>query len=177
MRTGQGDLQMASQVGRSGRGQPQPSLILSSLKNLAGSPLDEAEADRLALNKQLKIHDLWRAPCRIRSQTKKTLWPAFFSSWRTTPVALARFFNVTGLTATTIRAAASAPGFTASILDYVLEDEPLLRVFAAEAEIAPGELLRARVGLESRGDAAPQEERKPAAPLGASNLARRFGVE
>src|SRR4051812_11197216 len=69
---------------------------------------------------------------------------------------MARFFNVTGLTATTIRAAASAPGFTASILDYVLEDEPLLRVFAAEAEIAPGELLRARVGLESRGDAAPQ---------------------
>src|SRR4051794_18424344 len=82
MRTGQGDLQMASQVGRSGRGQPQPSLILSLLKNLAGSPLDEAEADRLALNKQLKIHDLWRAPCRIRSQTKKTLSPAFFSSWR-----------------------------------------------------------------------------------------------
>jgi hypothetical protein len=93
------------------------------------------------------------------------------------PGRMARFFNVTGLTATTIRAAASAPGFTASILDYVLEDEPLLRVFAAEAEIAPGELLRARVGLESRGNAAPQEERKPAAPLGASNLARRFGVE
>src|SRR3954447_2871317 len=87
MRTGQGDLQMASQVGRSGRGQPQPSLILSLLKNLAGSPLDEAEADRLALNKQLKIHDLWRAPCRIRSQTKKTLSPAFFNSWRTTPAA------------------------------------------------------------------------------------------
>ena len=87
------------------------------------------------------------------------------------------FTRLTGLTAKTIRAAASAPGFTASILDYVLEDEPLLRVFAAEAEIAPGELLRARVGLESRGDAAPQEERKPAAPLGASNLARRFGVE
>ena len=90
---------------------------------------------------------------------------------------MARFFNVTGLTATTIRAAASAPGFTASILDYVLEDEPLLRVFAAEAEIAPSELLRVRVGLESRGDAALQGERKPAAPLGASNLARRFGVE
>src|SRR3954453_9941163 len=167
---------MASQVGRSGRGQPQPSLILSSLRNLAGSPLDEAEADRLNLNKQLKIHDLWRAPCRIRSQSKKTLSPAFFNSWRTTPAAwLASSTELS--TATTIRAAASAPAFTASILDYVLEDEPLLRVFAAEAEIAPGELLRARVGLESRGDAAPQEERKPAAPLGASNLARRFGVE
>ena len=93
------------------------------------------------------------------------------------PGRMARFFNVTGLTATTIRAAASAPGFTASILDYVLEDEPLLRVFAAEAEIAPGELLRVRVGLERRGDAVPQDERKLDAPLGASNVARRFGME
>ena len=149
MRTGQGDLQMASQVGRSGRGQPQPSLILSSLKNLAGSPLDEAEADRLALNKQLKTHNLWRAPCRIRSQDQEDLVARLLRTPGGRPRPLARFFNVTGLTATTIRAAASAPGFTASILDYVLEDEPLLRVFAAEeAEIAPGELLRARVGLE-----------------------------
>ena len=89
---------------------------------------------------------------------------------------MARFFNVTGLTATTIRAAASAPGFTASILDYVLEDEPLLRVFAAEAEIAPGELQRMRAGLESRGETAPQEK-KATALLGASNVARRFGEE
>ena len=167
---------MASQVGRSGRGQPQPSLILSSLKNLAGSPLDEAEADRLALNKQLKIHDLWRAPSDP-VPNQEDLVARLLQFLADDPGRMARFFNVTGLTATTIRAAASAPGFTASILDYVLEDEPLLRVFAAEAEIAPGELLRARVGLESRGDAAPQEERKPAAPLGASNLARRFGVE
>src|SRR5215213_6557387 len=56
MRTGQGDLQMASQVGRSGRGQPQPSLILSLLKNLAGSPLDEAEADRLAVSFHQVVH-------------------------------------------------------------------------------------------------------------------------
>jgi hypothetical protein len=151
-------------------------LILSSLKNLAGSPLDEAEADRLALNKQLKIHDLWRAPSDP-VPNQEDLVARLLQFLADDPGRMARFFNVTGLTATTIRAAASAPGFTASILDYVLEDEPLLRVFAAEAEIAPGELLRARVGLESRGDAAPQEERKPVAPLGASNLARRFGVE
>ena len=92
------------------------------------------------------------------------------------PGRMARFFNVTGLTAKNIRAAASAPGFATSILDYVLADEALLQVFAAEAEIAPGELLRVRAGLERRGDAAPQEERKPAAALGASNMARRFGA-
>ena len=93
------------------------------------------------------------------------------------PGRMARFFNVTGLTATTIRAAASAPGFPASIVAYVLDDEPLLRVFAAEAEIAPGELLRMRAGLESRGKTGPQDKRKPTALLGASNVARRFGVE
>jgi len=92
------------------------------------------------------------------------------------PGRAARFFNVTGLTAKNIRAAASASGFAASILDYVLEDEPLLRVFAAEAEIAPSELLRVRAGMERREEVPPHQKRRSSTPLGASNLARRFGA-
>src|SRR3954462_14903264 len=38
------------------------------------------------------------------------------------PGRMARFFNTTGLTAETIRTAASAPGFAMSVLDYVLEE-------------------------------------------------------
>src|SRR5215217_4207210 len=58
---------------------------------------------------------------------------------------MARFFNVTGLTAKTIRAAASAPGFTASILDYVLDDEPLLaahRTWSPPLQVALCDRLR-----------------------------------
>ena len=53
-------------------------------------------------------------------------------------------------------------------------DKPLLRLFTAGTEIAPGDLLHVRVGLERRGISASKTERAVAAPLGASNLARRF---
>ena len=91
------------------------------------------------------------------------------------PGRMARFFTVTGLSAKTIRAAAAAPGFAASVLDYLLEDEPLLQLFAASAEIAPSELLRVPTGLERREEGALKTERRAVAPVGASNLARRFG--
>jgi Protein of unknown function (DUF3572) len=90
------------------------------------------------------------------------------------PERLARFFILTGLSPDTIRQAAAAPGFATSILDYLLNDEPLLRLFTAGTEIAPGDLLQVRVGLERRGISASKTERAVAAPLGASNLARRF---
>src|SRR3954468_20843459 len=66
------------------------------------------------------------------------------------PGRMARFFNTTGLTAETIRTAASAPGFAMS----VLEDETLLKDFAAGATIRPEEVLRLRVGLERPGESA-----------------------
>jgi|SRR3954462_7635768 Protein of unknown function (DUF3572) len=90
------------------------------------------------------------------------------------PERLARFFILTGLSPDTIRQAAAAPGFTTSVLDYLLNDKPLLRLFTAGTEIAPGDLLHVRVGLERRGISASKTERAVAAPLGASNLARRF---
>ena len=90
------------------------------------------------------------------------------------PERLARFFILTGLSPDTIRQAAATPGFATSILDYLLNDEPLLRLFTASAEIAPAELLQVQVGLERRETSASRTGRAVAAPLGASNLARRF---
>jgi hypothetical protein len=92
------------------------------------------------------------------------------------PERLARFFILTGLSPDTIRQAAATPGFATSILDYLLNDEPLLRLFTASAEIAPDEVLQVQVGLERRETPASRTERAVAAPLGASNLARRFGT-
>src|SRR3954471_7200221 len=82
------------------------------------------------------------------------------------PGRMARFFNTTGLTAETIRTAASAPGFAMSVLDYVLEDEVLLKDFAAGAKIRPKEVLRHRAGLEQPGENASKADRRPPAPLG-----------
>src|SRR3954468_526492 len=88
----------------------------------------------------------------------------------------ARFSILTGLSPDTIRQAAATPGFAAAVFDYLLNDEPLLRLFTASAEIAPHELLQVRVGLERRETSASKTGRAVAAPLGASNLARRFGT-
>jgi hypothetical protein len=60
------------------------------------------------------------------------------------PVRLARFLALSGLDAASIRAAAAESGFLAGVLSHLGEDEPLLRAFAAEAEIAPAEVDRAR---------------------------------
>lgn len=92
------------------------------------------------------------------------------------PGRMARFFNVTGLCGDTIRDAAAGPGFSASVMDYVLEDEELVKEFAASAAIAPEELLRVRSRLERRTEVAPKEKARVAAPHGASNLARQFGA-
>src|SRR3954470_496225 len=92
------------------------------------------------------------------------------------PERLARFFILTGLSPDTIRQAAATPGLAAAVFDYLLNDEPLLRLFTASAEIAPDELLQVRVGLERRETSASKTGHAVAAPLGASNLARRFGT-
>jgi len=60
------------------------------------------------------------------------------------PARLARFLALSGLDAGSIRAAAAESGFLAGVLSHLGEDEPLLRAFAAEAEIAPADVDRAR---------------------------------
>jgi hypothetical protein len=56
---------------------------------------------------------------------------------------LGRFLAVSGLRPDTIREAASAPGFFAGILDYVVSDEPLLIALAKELNTKPEHIMQA----------------------------------
>ncbi|MBF9234079.1 DUF3572 domain-containing protein [Microvirga alba] len=57
---------------------------------------------------------------------------------------LSRFLALSGLSADSIRSAASAPGFFAAILDYVASDEPLLLDLAKELNTKPERIMEAR---------------------------------
>src|SRR5580658_7675341 len=61
-----------------------------------------------------------------------------------------RFLALTGLGPESLRAAARDPGFLAGVLDHVMGDEALLLAFAAEYEIDPQEVERARDTLAGR---------------------------
>ena len=70
------------------------------------------------------------------------------------PERLRRFLDITGLSVATLRQAAAAPGFAASLLDYIAADERCLMAFAAESGRSPAELERMRLALaEPPGDA------------------------
>lgn len=60
---------------------------------------------------------------------------------------LAHFFDATGLTVATLRAAAAAPDFLAHLLDYLTSDESRLRQFAAEKGYDPAEIEGMRLSL------------------------------
>jgi len=60
------------------------------------------------------------------------------------PERLGRFLAITGIGPASVRTAAREPRFLAGVLDHVSGDEPLLRAFAADHGIDPGEVVRAR---------------------------------
>ena len=64
--------------------------------------------------------------------------------------ALARFMALTGVAPQDLRARAGDADFLASVLDYVLGDEPLLVDMAARLDLAPEELARAGALLLGR---------------------------
>ena len=66
------------------------------------------------------------------------------------PERLGRFLAITGIGPDSIRAAARDAHFLAGVLDYVLEDDLLLRTFAGEAGIDPNNVSRARELLAGR---------------------------
>jgi hypothetical protein len=70
------------------------------------------------------------------------------------PERLRRFLALTGIAPDGIREAARAPQFLVGVLDHVVGDERLLLAFAAEREIDPETVMRARDAL-----AGPQWER------------------
>ena len=63
------------------------------------------------------------------------------------PERLRRFLDITGLSVATLRHAAAAPGFTASLLDYIAGDERCLLAFAAETGRDPAALAALRQSL------------------------------
>lgn len=64
---------------------------------------------------------------------------------------LTRFLALTGMGPTDIRSNAAEPHFQVAVLDYLLGDESLLLVFAAEANIRPEAAAEAHVLLSSSG--------------------------
>jgi hypothetical protein len=65
---------------------------------------------------------------------------------------LSRFLAITGLDPTSLRLAAAEPGFLAGVLDHILGDEALLLAFAANQQLEPEVISRARAQLDGGGD-------------------------
>src|SRR5215470_5179092 len=63
------------------------------------------------------------------------------------PERLGRFLALTGLGPQSIRDAAREPHFLAGVLDHIAGDERLLVDFAAEHDVDPNEVMRARAAL------------------------------
>jgi hypothetical protein len=60
---------------------------------------------------------------------------------------LGRFLALTGLGPESLRSAAGQPDFLAGVLTHLMEDEPLLLAFAAEAGQRPERVARAQAVL------------------------------
>lgn len=57
------------------------------------------------------------------------------------------FLSLTGITPASLREAARDPGFLAGVLEHICSDESILLAFAADAELAPEAIARARLAL------------------------------
>jgi hypothetical protein len=66
------------------------------------------------------------------------------------PERLGRFLALTGMGPDSIRAAAREPQFLVGVLDHVAGEERLLLAFAAENQLDPEAVMRARDALAGR---------------------------
>ena len=64
------------------------------------------------------------------------------------PEELGRFLALSGIDPASLRQAAADPAFLGGILDFLLQDEPLLLSFAAESGLAPDAIDTARRRLD-----------------------------
>lgn len=87
---------------------------------------------------------------------------AALSHFATDPKTLARFFALTGLDPQSLREAATTPGFTVGILDFVLQDERLLIELAEAQDTTPEAIVAARQRL----DRTRQDDDWPPRPAG-----------
>ena len=83
------------------------------------------------------------------------------------PERLGRFLAMTGLGPASIRDAAREPHFLAGVLDHLSADESLLVAFAAEHEVDPDAVMRARDALA--GDVGNETRRKRATGIAPSD--------
>jgi hypothetical protein len=63
------------------------------------------------------------------------------------PEELGRFLSLTGIGPESIRQAARQPDFLVGVLDHLASDERLLLAFAAQNDIDPDQVMRAREAL------------------------------
>lgn len=59
------------------------------------------------------------------------------------PELMGRFLSLTGLTADTMREAASEPGFLGGVLAFLMNHEPTLTQFCSHSDIRPEDVSRA----------------------------------
>lgn len=85
---------------------------------------------------------------RTSAQEGETLGLAALEFLVAEPDRLSRFLGISGLGPQNLRAAAADPGFLASVLDYVIADEPLLIGLAAAREIDPKRIVAARAAMD-----------------------------
>ncbi|WMS42738.1 DUF3572 domain-containing protein [Acuticoccus sp. MNP-M23] len=77
-----------------------------------------------------------------------TIAIAALSHFATDERVLSRFFALTGLDPSSLREAAGTRGFTAGVLDFVLEDQKLLVAVADAQDLSPQDIVEARQLLD-----------------------------
>ena len=81
------------------------------------------------------------------SEKAQALAVAALSFLAAEPARLGRFLALSGIGPEKVRDAAREPRFLAGVLEHVCGDERLLLDFAADAQIKPAEVERARAAL------------------------------
>lgn len=87
-----------------------------------------------------------RARRALRAEADALL-PALLSFLASDEDRLIRFFDLTGMSPDGLRAAAAAPGFATSLLDYVCADDRLVLAFATAEGLDPARLDALHQGL------------------------------
>jgi hypothetical protein len=88
-----------------------------------------------------------RTKSKTSAQEGEVLAVAALEYLAAEPDRLSRFLGISGLGPQNLRQAASDPHFLASVLDYIIADEPLLIGLAAARETPPERIVAARAAL------------------------------
>jgi hypothetical protein len=94
-------------------------------------------------------------PPEVTRETAEMLAIQALSYIAQEPERLSRFLAVTGLEAQSLRDAAREPNFLRGVLDHLAGDERLLTEFAAQLELTPETVTRARNALAAARPATP----------------------